>query len=231
MMVIWPLEKGHCAARSRMRGHDPRRSNGRAKVLPFIFHPESQNTPFGRLSFSNASADRQTRWPRRRGTGLGKTQMYFTRQTEIALAILAMCARKRGCYVTVEEMVADGVTSAGSATRIVATLVRNGLLCNGYNGSVQLAVDPQHVTLAALLNITQPTLARSAGGRKRGKPTATVFNLVVEAASSNFLRLAERYTVADFLAERGAPPHSAVRRRTASFAGGACPQAQDCRTS
>lgn len=157
--------------------------------------------------------------------------MYFTRQTEIAIAILTLCAQKRGCYVTVGEMIAGGITSTGSATRIAATLVRNGLLRNGYHGSVQLAVDPEHVTLGALLNITQPSLARSTGGRTRATSSAAVFNLVVEAASSNFLKLAERYTVADLLAERSSSDRSATRRRTASVAGGACPEGKDCRAN
>ena len=153
--------------------------------------------------------------------------MYFTRQTEIAISILTLCARQSGSYISSRAIATQIFASTESVERIMSMLLRNGLLRSPYpQCGVQLAVDPESVSLGALLHITQPSLLRPAREKKRA---ATVFNLVVEAASSNFLRLAERYTVADFLDGRTLPGRHAARGRSAALQAAPAPRQQDCR--
>lgn len=156
--------------------------------------------------------------------------MYFTRQTEIAISILTLCARQPGSYITSQAMAEHISASTESIERIMSMLLKNGLLRGPYRQcGVQLAVNPESVSLGALLHITQPSLLRPAREKKRAKPSATVFNLVVEAASSNFLRLAERYTVADFLDGRTLSGRHATRGRSPALQASPAPRQQDCR--
>jgi len=156
--------------------------------------------------------------------------MYFTRQTEIAISILTLCARQSGGYITAQAIAGQISASTESVERIISLLLRNGLLRSPCQQcGVQLAVDPEGVSLGALLHITQPSLLRPAREKKRTKPPLTVFNLVVEAASSNFLRLAERYTVADFLDGRTPSARYATRARSPALQASPALRQQDCR--
>ncbi|WP_238125018.1 Rrf2 family transcriptional regulator [Xanthobacter sp. NM-25] len=127
--------------------------------------------------------------------------MYFTRQTEIAVSILSLCARAPETYVTKREMADHAQASAGTAARVAATLAQRRLLRSRHDGSVQLAVDPREVTLAQILSITQPGLAWLQEERSVTVSAASAFHVVVEAGYRNLLHLAERYTVADFASE------------------------------
>jgi DNA-binding IscR family transcriptional regulator len=156
--------------------------------------------------------------------------MYFTRQTEIAISILTLCARQSGSYITAHAVAGEISASTESVERTMAMLLRGGLLRSPRQEcGVQLAVDPESVSLGALLHITQPSLLRPTRAKKRAKPPVTVFNLVVEAASSNFLRLAERYTVADFLDGRALSGRYAARGRNPALQAVPAPRQQDCR--
>lgn len=151
--------------------------------------------------------------------------MYFTRQTEIAISILTLCARQSGSYTTPHAVAGQISASTESVERIMAMLLRSGLLRSPRQEcGVQLAVDPESISLGALLHITQPSLLRPARAKKRAKPPATVFNLVVEAASSNFMRLAERYTVADFLDGRTVSGRYAARSRNPALQASPAPR-------
>lgn len=130
--------------------------------------------------------------------------MYFTRQTEIAVSILSLCARTPEIYITKREMADHAHASAGAAARIASRLARRRLLRSRHDGSVQLAVDPRDVTLAEILSITQPGLGRLQDERRPSVVAPSAFHVVVEAGYRNLLRLAERYTVADFTSEHRA---------------------------
>lgn len=88
----------------------------------------------------------------------------------------------------------------------VSLLLRHELLERRLDGRVTLAIDPGRVTLGAILRFTQPDLT----SKKRGGNRATnnsVVELAVDAASSNFLRIAEQFTIADFLANQRPAKH------------------------
>lgn len=156
--------------------------------------------------------------------------MYFTGQTKTAIAILTLCARQSGNYIPTRAITEQVSANAESVERVISILLRNGLLRSSYQEcGVQLAVDPENISLGALLHITQPSLLQSARQNKRAKSSATVFNLVVEAATSNFLRLAERYTVADFIDGRTLPGRTATRSPSPALRISAAPRQQDCR--
>lgn len=132
--------------------------------------------------------------------------MYFTRKTETVLNILAACARKAGCSLALWEISLAGNVNTEEIEKSVSLLLRRGLLKRELDGRVTLAIDPGAVTLGSILRFTQPDLSRP---RRRGiRPmNNSVFSLAVDAASSNFLRIAEQFTVADFLANRRAAEH------------------------
>ncbi|AVH44114.1 hypothetical protein G6M70_21080 [Agrobacterium tumefaciens] len=134
--------------------------------------------------------------------------MYFTRKTETVLTVLATCAGRAGCSLALWEISQAGSVGAEEIKRSVSLLLRHGLLERGLDGRVTLTIDPGAVTLGTILHLTQPNLARP---RRRGiRPMNNgVFALVVDAASSNFLRIAEQFTVADFLADRRSAEHYA----------------------
>ncbi len=127
--------------------------------------------------------------------------MYFTRKTETVLNVLAACACRAGCSLALGEITEASSVGAAKIEKTVSLLVQHGLLERGPEGRVTLTIDPSAVTLGAILRLTQPDLARP---KRRGiRPlNNSVFTLAVDAASSNFLRIAEQFTVADFLADR-----------------------------
>lgn len=199
-----------------------------APVVYFASRSPKSTSPVVSLSAMQAGLAESARPPR--ATRLGEDAMYFTRQTEIAISILTLCARQPGSYITSQTMAEHISASTESVERIMSMLLRNGLLRSPYRQcGVQLAVDPESVSLGALLHITQPSLLRPAREKKQAKPPATVFNLVVEAASSNFLRLAERYTVADFLDGRTLSGRHAPRGRSPVLQASPATRQQDCR--
>lgn len=127
--------------------------------------------------------------------------MYFTRETETALIVVAACARRPGRSLAFWEIAEPGNGSMEEIARSASLLLRHGLLKGDLDGRVTLAIDPANVTLGAILRLTQPDLTRP-GHRSVRRMGKNVFTLAVEAASSNFLRIAEQFTVADFMADR-----------------------------
>lgn len=128
--------------------------------------------------------------------------MYFTRQTEIAISIITTCTQKSGCAISTRQMADEIGIRKDYAAKTVSMLVRNGLLrsARGRDGGISLAVDPNGLTLGTVLRITQPSLAGVRKARRRTGPSANAFDLVLEAASSNLIRIADQYTMADLSA-------------------------------
>lgn len=135
--------------------------------------------------------------------------MYFTRETETLLNVLAACARRSDRSLAAWEITDLANCSAEEIARSVSLLLRHGLL-KASDGRVSLAMDPSTVTLRAILRMTQPDLARPRRRNLRHREK-NIVALAVEAASSNFLRIAEQFTVADFIMDRPSEERGAVR--------------------
>ncbi len=126
--------------------------------------------------------------------------MYFTRKTETVLAVIATCAGKSGHSLALQDITEPGNGNAEELAECVSLLLRHGVFKARSGGRVTLAVDPATMTLGAILRVTQPELARPQSRPIHGMGR-NVFTLAVEAASSNFLSIADKFTLADFIAD------------------------------
>lgn len=129
--------------------------------------------------------------------------MRLKRQSEIAIGILAACARSPSTKFPAQHLAQEIGATKDHAYQVVALLVRNGLLHSdrGPGGGIRLARDPAEIKLADVLRITQPELGANVEepepGTVAGQP---LLDSIVAAASSFFVSLLDKFTVADLAA-------------------------------
>lgn len=134
--------------------------------------------------------------------------MRLKRQSEIAIGILAACAKSPLKKFPAQHLAQEVGATKDHAYQVVALLVRNGFLNSdrGPGGGVRLARDPAEIKLADVLRVTQPELDGNAPepepGTLAGQP---LLDSIVAAASSFFVRLLDRFTVADLVAGPDGP--------------------------
>lgn len=129
--------------------------------------------------------------------------MRLTRQCEIAIAVLATCARAGGKTVRTQEAADAAATSKDHAAHVVNDLVYESFLktMRGRQGGIALAVPAREILLGGVLRRMQPDLVRHAEVRESEEPaTATnAFNAIVGAAEATFLTFMDRFSVADLV--------------------------------
>jgi len=125
--------------------------------------------------------------------------MHFTRETMTVLAILTACACRPGRKLAFWELTELHNGPTGEIVKSTLLLLRHELLHREPDGRVMLAINPASVTLGAILRLTQPDLLQCY--KHRGHRHQNVFTLAVEAASVNFVRMADQFTLADLSAE------------------------------
>lgn len=128
--------------------------------------------------------------------------MRLTRQSEIAISILATCARAPHRQWTTRKVAEIAGVSKDHAAQIVGLLVRGGYLKSerGRAGGLNLTVAPQLIRLGEILRLTQPRLESAADSQQPVSPAAeTHFEMIVEAATASFVRFMDRFTVDDLL--------------------------------
>lgn len=128
--------------------------------------------------------------------------MRLTRQSEIAFAILAACARRPRTMFRTRQLALETGTTKDHAAQVIAKLVRNGYLASerGRDGGVRIAADPNAIRLADILRLIQPELSAFDGERGGDHDAAAgLLDMIVAAASTSLLRLMDRFTVADLL--------------------------------
>lgn len=126
--------------------------------------------------------------------------MHFTRETMTVLAVLTACACRPGRKLAFWELTELHNGPTGEVVKSILLLLRHELLHREPDGRVMLAIDPASVTLGAVLRLTQPDLLQ--GDQHRSHRQQNVFTLAVEAASVNFVRMADKFTLADLIADR-----------------------------
>ncbi|MGR7995155.1 RrF2 family transcriptional regulator [Xanthobacter sp. ZOL 2024] len=140
--------------------------------------------------------------------------MQLKRQSEIAINILAVCAGNPEKKFPA-QLLADKVgATKDHAHQVIALLVRHGFLRSerGPGGGVRLAMDPDKIKLVDVLRITQPNLE----GKPKEDPAAAspngqaLLDTIVAAASSFFVRLLDRFTIADLVAPMDADQAASV---------------------
>lgn len=131
--------------------------------------------------------------------------MRLTRQSEIAIAVLATCAQAGGKTIRTMEAAEAAVTTKDHAAHIVNDLVHEGFLktVRGRQGGIALAVPATEILLGDVLRRMQPDLVRHADVRENDEAaTANIaFNAIVGAAEATFLTFMDRFSVADLVSD------------------------------
>lgn len=125
--------------------------------------------------------------------------MHFTRETMTILAILTACACRPDRKLAFWELTELSHGPSGEIAKSILLLLRHEMLQREPDGRVKLAINPASVTLGAILRLTQTDLLRC--GEQRSHEDQNVLTLAVEAASLNFLRIADQFTLADLSAD------------------------------
>lgn len=126
--------------------------------------------------------------------------MRLTRQAEIAVQVLALCASPgRNAAVTTRDAAAFARTTKDHAAQVVARLVRGGFLesARGRNGGIRLARAAGEIRLGAVMRLMEPVLdGASCGEGERSAPVSGLHALHRSALGS-FLSVFDDFTVAD----------------------------------
>ncbi|MCM2442431.1 hypothetical protein HGO34_22225 [Agrobacterium vitis] len=126
--------------------------------------------------------------------------MHFTRETMTVLAVLTACACRPGRKLAFWELTELHNGPTGEVVKSILLLLRHELLHREPDGRVMLAINPASVTLGTVLRLTQTDLLQ--WDKHRSHSDQNVFTLAVEAASVNFLGIADQFTLADFIGDR-----------------------------
>ncbi len=129
--------------------------------------------------------------------------MHLKRQSEIAIGILAACARQPGTTIPALKIAQEVGTTKDHAYQVVALLVRNGFLQSerGPGGGVKLNVDPGTIKLVDVLRLTEPAIEDAEKGTPaRSMTNEVLLDRIVESTSSFLVRLLEKFTIADIVA-------------------------------
>lgn len=131
--------------------------------------------------------------------------MRLTRQSEIAIEILAACARSGGRSIHTAQAAATAGTTKDFAAQIVQLLSRSGFInaMRGRQGGIRLAVPAREILLGDVLRTTQPELGDHADDRNRDRleTVGVVFNAILGAAEATFLTFLDRFSVADLVGQ------------------------------
>jgi Rrf2 family protein len=139
--------------------------------------------------------------------------MQLTRQSQIAVGILAACARAPNRYVHTHEASHGTGASREHAAKIAHVLRRAGFViaARGRHGGIKLAQPAATISLGAVLRHTEPELCNNAQPRERSEgETATNLARIVAAGWTDFVLLMDRFSIADLVAQR-APQRVACR--------------------
>lgn len=128
--------------------------------------------------------------------------MRFTRQAEIAVELLVLCARSpMSTPVTTRAAAAATGTTKDHAAQIVKDLIRHGLLTGtrGRGGGIRLARAAGHIRVGQVLRLMQvgfDDLGEATGGRG-----GTAFDMLLQTAMRSFVAAFDDFTIADLALE------------------------------
>ncbi|MFB7146417.1 Rrf2 family transcriptional regulator [Rhizobium sp. SA279] len=126
--------------------------------------------------------------------------MYLTRESEIAIGILTSFVHEAEEAHTTRKLAHRLGVTKDHAARVIALLVRNGLLQSrrGRAGGVILNVDPDSLSVGMVLRATQPVIVRRPRTRDtHPSGTASIFHMLADATSEYFIELADTCKIAD----------------------------------
>lgn len=132
--------------------------------------------------------------------------MKLTRQAEIAIDILILCATKGSVAPIITRIAAGNAgTTKDHAAQVVARLTRSGYLASerGRAGGIRRARPAAWINVGAVLRLIDPVLA-TIDDDASGKAAASAFEVLQQAAGAAFLSTFDGFTVADLVANPAA---------------------------
>ncbi len=126
--------------------------------------------------------------------------MRLTRQSEIAVAILAACARRPGEQLPTSTAAREAAASKAHTAKVVHLLVHGGFLVatRGRRGGLRLAKPAEVISLSGVLQHMQPELIESSDRAPR-RGTHGHLDMIADAARSIVTALLDRFTIADLV--------------------------------
>lgn len=127
--------------------------------------------------------------------------MKLTRQAEIGIQLLVLCARKGPSVPVNTRMAAEFAgTTKDHAAQAVAKLTRAGFLIGirGRAGGIKLAVAPANINVGEAIRAIEPTFGEVEEETRIGRGNS--FEVVVRAAVDSFVATFDTFTIADLVA-------------------------------
>ena len=133
--------------------------------------------------------------------GRVETLIRVSRQAQIALFILAECARSPDALIQTVAVAEAAGTTKDNAAQIVNLLATKGLLRTrrGRNGGIALGKAPGSISMGDVLRITETDLMASAAGKAiEGEGNLSeVIQLALDGAMTFYLGILDKVTISD----------------------------------
>lgn len=132
--------------------------------------------------------------------------MWLTRQAEIAIDILVLCARRHASdsVVTTRDAAAQARTTKDHAAQVVMRLVKAGYLHSerGRSGGIRLARSAARINVGDVLRLIDPAINALTDGAEPGLPASRPFDEVRRVATVAYLAIFDSFTVADIAGDQ-----------------------------
>ena len=128
----------------------------------------------------------------------------LTRQAEIAVHILMLCARPQSNAPVTTRVAAEFAdTTKAHAAQVVAKLVRNGYLegTRGRAGGIRLARPATRIPIGEVLRLLDPALGRVCPDDNENIVANGSFGAMVRAAMHSFVSTFDDFTIADLVGD------------------------------
>ncbi|MFC7067120.1 Rrf2 family transcriptional regulator [Brucella rhizosphaerae] len=127
--------------------------------------------------------------------------MRFTRQAELSIEFLVLCARaSAGSAVTTRTAAEATGTTKDHAAQIVSELIHHGFLVGtrGRGGGIRLARLPRSINVGTVLRLMQPGFDEQAA---KESASGSAFGMLLQAAMRSFVAAFDDFTIADLAIE------------------------------
>lgn len=128
--------------------------------------------------------------------------MRLTRQAEIAVNVLALCAIRNPGTATTRETADSTGTTKNHAAQVVAKLSRAGYLegVRGRHGGIRLAKPPSAINVGEVLRLADPMLVAVENDAAGNGASVGAFDMLRRAAVEAYLSTFDSFTIADLVA-------------------------------
>lgn len=136
---------------------------------------------------------------RKRFTPAKIHEMRFTRQAELSIELLVLCARNSGSQaITTREAAEATGTTKDHAAQIVSDLIHHGFLVGtrGRGGGIRLARSPEAINVGTVLRLMQPGFDNPVETAKDDN-SSSAFGHLLQAAQRSFVAAFDDFTIAD----------------------------------